>query len=301
VAKAAGRLQTSQIGQLKGKLSYMAPEQVNDLAITPRSDVYATAVLLWNLLTGQRLFAAPNEASILELKMLGKPVAPSEHAADVPPALDELVLRCLALDPDERSGSALEMATALDAAAPGASAEEVAEWMRSILPELIAERTADVAAIEREANAPDADTGISAPTITVVHRDRAAAHVLAVTSTARALRQARESHPSIEELLEIAAEREAAPASFDDSKVTAYDRPRTAPEPALEEPMPPGPNAATSRIHVATETLAARPRRHTKALLVAACIVAIVAVLLLVGQQHDAHHEEKPTNAVVAP
>jgi serine/threonine-protein kinase len=65
IAKASGRLQTTRDGQLKGKLSYMAPEQVRNEPTTPRTDIYAASVVLWELLTGQRLFYADSEVGTI--------------------------------------------------------------------------------------------------------------------------------------------------------------------------------------------------------------------------------------------
>src|SRR5277367_6228356 len=56
VAKAVGRLQTTREGQSKGKLSYMAPEQLHGAGVTRQTDVYAAAVVTWEALTGKRLF-----------------------------------------------------------------------------------------------------------------------------------------------------------------------------------------------------------------------------------------------------
>ncbi|MGH7280352.1 MAG: serine/threonine-protein kinase, partial [Polyangiaceae bacterium] len=64
VAKAAGRIQTTREGQLKGKLAYMAPEQLSG-DVSRKTDVYAAAVVLWEALTGRRLFTGENEAAIL--------------------------------------------------------------------------------------------------------------------------------------------------------------------------------------------------------------------------------------------
>ena len=58
IAKAAGRAQSTQDGQLKGKLCYMAPEQLAQRPVDRRTDVYSASVVLWEALTGQRLFQA---------------------------------------------------------------------------------------------------------------------------------------------------------------------------------------------------------------------------------------------------
>src|ERR1700722_19538002 len=65
VAKAAGRIQTTRDGQLKGKLGYMAPEQIQGREVDRRTDVYAAGVVLWEVLTRQRLFFADNEAMVM--------------------------------------------------------------------------------------------------------------------------------------------------------------------------------------------------------------------------------------------
>ena len=63
VAKAAGRMQTTKEGQIKGKLSYMPPEQLRGAAVTRQTDIYAVGVMLWELVTGQRLFVGDNEGA----------------------------------------------------------------------------------------------------------------------------------------------------------------------------------------------------------------------------------------------
>ncbi|MGH7294995.1 MAG: serine/threonine-protein kinase, partial [Polyangiaceae bacterium] len=65
VAKAAGRIQTTREGQIKGKIAYMAPEQLRSEPVTRRTDVYAAAVVLWETLTCRRLFRADNEGAIV--------------------------------------------------------------------------------------------------------------------------------------------------------------------------------------------------------------------------------------------
>jgi eukaryotic-like serine/threonine-protein kinase len=64
VAKAAGRLQeTGDSGALKGKIAYMAPEQITGGAVSRQTDVYAASVVLWELLTGRRLVDGENDAA----------------------------------------------------------------------------------------------------------------------------------------------------------------------------------------------------------------------------------------------
>src|ERR1700722_11590150 len=113
VAKAAGRIQTTREGQLKGKLGYMAPEQFGgEVARTP--DVYAGSVVLWEALTGQRLFAGESGPATMKMVLEGGAVAPSCHAPGIPPALDALTLRGLDRDPLRRFPTASAMALELE-------------------------------------------------------------------------------------------------------------------------------------------------------------------------------------------
>jgi serine/threonine-protein kinase len=147
VAKAAGRVQTTREGQLKGKLAYMAPEQING-QVTRQTDVYAAAIVLWETLTGQRLFAGENEGQILS-KVMGELVQPpSVVAPELPVGVDEVVLRGLAREPAHRYATAREFAIALERCAGIASSTEVGEWVEAIAHPALTKRAEKIAEIE---------------------------------------------------------------------------------------------------------------------------------------------------------
>ena len=151
VAKAAWRAHTTRDGTVKGKLAYMAPEQLRGEPVDRRVDVFSSAILLWELLTGTRLFGG-EEPQVYVQRILGGDVAPpSQSAPDVPPALDAVVMKGLALDRNERFATAREMARALEAACAPASARVVAEWVASVASVTLAERRELLAALERRA------------------------------------------------------------------------------------------------------------------------------------------------------
>jgi len=149
IAKAAGRLQTTREGQLKGKLPYMAPEQLRGV-VTRVSDVYAASVVLWELLTSRRLFWGENEAHIFGQVLEGSDVPPSRFASDVPPALDAVVMRGLAVDPERRYPTAREMACALEDAVPLAPASRIGAWVERCVKESLDKRSARIATIESD-------------------------------------------------------------------------------------------------------------------------------------------------------
>jgi serine/threonine-protein kinase len=150
IAKAAGRSNVSREGQLKGKLPYMAPEQIQGGVVNARTDVYGAAVLLWELLVGARLFQAEGEPAILGL-VLSHPVpAPSALRPEVPPALDAIALRGLDRVQAQRFDSAREMALELESCFRVATAAEIGDWVQSIADRSLAERRLKLARLERE-------------------------------------------------------------------------------------------------------------------------------------------------------
>lgn len=117
VARAESRLSSTRGGQVKGKIGYMAPEQVRSEPADRRSDTYAAAVVLWELLAGKPLFMADNEGALVAQVAMGTERSPRELAPSVPEAIEAATMHALATEPAERFASAAEMADALEAAA----------------------------------------------------------------------------------------------------------------------------------------------------------------------------------------
>ncbi|MBX3230952.1 MAG: serine/threonine protein kinase [Labilithrix sp.] len=150
VAKAAGRINlTSSDGGVKGKLAYMAPEQLSGHELDRRTDVFAIGVVLWELLAGTYLFLAASEAATVT-RILHTPIAsPSDHDPDVSPLLEAIVMRALSRSIEDRFATAREMADALDATGLAASVSDVGEWVAATAQESLAARANVVSAIER--------------------------------------------------------------------------------------------------------------------------------------------------------
>ncbi len=98
VAKAAGRVQTTREGQLKGKLAYMAPEQIRLGKVDRRTDIYSAGAVLWEVLTGRRLFDGAGAQVMFEV-LTAKVAAPSSLNAETPAELDAIVMKSLDRDP----------------------------------------------------------------------------------------------------------------------------------------------------------------------------------------------------------
>ncbi|XXY22924.1 protein kinase [Sorangium sp. So ce216] len=147
IARATVRSQVSRVGQLKGKLSYMAPEQLRGAPVDRRADIYAATVVLWEVLTGRRLFTGECDAEIFG-RILEGVIQPPSAFGDVPPALDAVVLRGLEKDPERRYATALEMAAALEEALPPASPRAVGAWVEATAGSLLEARAKSLAEIE---------------------------------------------------------------------------------------------------------------------------------------------------------
>lgn len=150
VAKARDRYaQDTSAGQLKGKLRYMAPEQLGG-EVSPSVDIYATGLLLWEALTGRSPFHDVVEGAHLVASVLGGVSAkPSSCRSEISPALEAIVAKALDLLPARRFANALEMAAALEATGLAASRTGVAAYVQEFASEVLAARSSVVALLER--------------------------------------------------------------------------------------------------------------------------------------------------------
>jgi serine/threonine protein kinase len=110
----------TQTGRFVGTLDYVAPEQISGGHVDARVDVYALGCLLYKLLTGEVPFPREGEAARLYAHLNDPPPAPSLHAPDVPMTLDDVVIRAMSKQPDDRYPSAGDLGRAAVAALSGA-------------------------------------------------------------------------------------------------------------------------------------------------------------------------------------
>src|ERR1051325_11338991 len=107
------RAHKSKSGTLKGKYGYMSPEQVIELPLDGRSDVFSVGVVLAELLTGRRLFAAANELDVLLMVRDAKLQRLDKYGPDIEPGLGKIVRKALSKSPEERWQSAAAFRDAL--------------------------------------------------------------------------------------------------------------------------------------------------------------------------------------------
>jgi serine/threonine-protein kinase len=148
VAKAAARVQVTREGQMKGKLSYMSPEQLQGRGVDRRTDIFAAGVVLWESLTGQRLFTGDDATEILTRIITSPVTPPSQINPYVRPELDAVTLRALEKDPDHRFATSREFAIAIEETMHLMSPREVGEWVEEIAGDSLEQREEALAEIE---------------------------------------------------------------------------------------------------------------------------------------------------------
>jgi serine/threonine-protein kinase len=144
IAKAVDRIQDTHTGQLKGKVSYMAPEQILGQPFDRRVDIYAAGLVLWEALAGKRLFQGDSSGQIMyrvlreEIPRLPLVAAPIADA----------VARAIARDPASRFATAFEFARALEEASEPVAPTAIGDWVREVSGPALSQRLERLLVIE---------------------------------------------------------------------------------------------------------------------------------------------------------
>lgn len=156
IARAVAYASTTSVGLVRGKASYMSPEQARGLALDGRSDQFALGSILWELLTGRRLFAGDTETEIVGKLTRGVIPIPSQSAPGLPDAVDEVVMKALDRDPDGRYPDAVAFFRALAGVVarlgPPIAGADIASWMHGLFGEEIEQAERAAAAAEEPAS-----------------------------------------------------------------------------------------------------------------------------------------------------
>jgi TonB family protein len=137
IAKAVSKVGQTQMGALKGKLQYMSPEQARGTQVDARSDIFSLGAVLFEMLTGQRLFDGDSEMSVLEAVRQVKVRRPSQVVPTIPREIDDIVMHALAGRPEDRFQTAGELEQRLEAVLyalkPSPSYSDLAAYVRRVL------------------------------------------------------------------------------------------------------------------------------------------------------------------------
>lgn len=140
IAKAVGKASITRDNEVRGKIAYMAPEQLQRSGVDHRTDIYAAGIVIWEALTCKRLFHSDNHARTLSRVLTLEVSPPSHYRSGITPELDAAVLKALTRDPDLRFQSALDFSNALLASGPCASRHDLGLWVQTVASERLDER-----------------------------------------------------------------------------------------------------------------------------------------------------------------
>ncbi|NUO50730.1 MAG: serine/threonine protein kinase [Polyangiaceae bacterium] len=115
IAKAVGAASTTQTGMLKGKMSYIAPEQAKGDAIDARADVFSVGVMLWEAMAASRFAHGDSQSAVLARRLSGHEPRIREVVPDADPELADICDKAMAQDPNNRYASAQALRDALEA------------------------------------------------------------------------------------------------------------------------------------------------------------------------------------------
>src|SRR5262245_45708589 len=150
IAKSAGRTHQTASGQVKGKLHYMAPEQLRGKQVTPATDIFAVSLVLWEALTGEEAFTTESEADLVYKMLESQAQPPSTLRTEIPPLLDDVILQGLNKEPAERFISAKAMATALESAVPAVARSAVGKWVQECAHDDLKRKAWHLACVESD-------------------------------------------------------------------------------------------------------------------------------------------------------
>lgn len=137
LAKARDNLEQSEAGVIKGKLSYLSPEQAEGLPIDLRSDLFSLGTTLYEATTGQRPFAGDSDVEIVMRVREGRFLRPTQIDPTFPPALEAIILRALRRDPRDRPATAAVMGEDLQRYLQGAPNRTGDRQLAHFLEELL--------------------------------------------------------------------------------------------------------------------------------------------------------------------
>jgi len=163
IAKAANRSQKTQAGVLKGKFGYMSPEQVRGLPLDGRSDIFTVGTLLYEMVTLERLFVGESDFSTLEKVRNADVVPPSTYNREIPEELEDIILKALAKEVEDRFQNTAEFGDELQTfllKSGMVSARDLSAFMKNMFS---AELEAELRRLEQYQDFPESSLQLEQP------------------------------------------------------------------------------------------------------------------------------------------
>ncbi len=148
IAKAARRAVETEHGMVKGKVAYMAPEQLSGVDVDRRADIFVVGIMVWEAATGERMWGDVEHLTIMQRLVNGDiPASPKAAKAEVPEALDKICRRALEADQKKRYATAAEFQRDLNAYLQTVGGRATAEEINTQMMALFADKRKEVRSI----------------------------------------------------------------------------------------------------------------------------------------------------------
>gem|GEM_PF-763700 len=163
VAKAENRASETRSGTVKGKISYLSPEQCRGASVDRRSDLFSLGIVFWEMLTTERLYRRASDFENMHAIVTEPPPPPSTRRPGVPPEIDAIAVRLLSKTPEERFQTAGELVDALETVAARNNVIMSSSGLSRFLRELFGQRPEPWVEMEQQREAPEGVTVTSEP------------------------------------------------------------------------------------------------------------------------------------------
>jgi eukaryotic-like serine/threonine-protein kinase len=152
IAKAAEQISQTRTGEVKGKIAYMAPEQLLGEPIGREADVYSLGVVMWEMFAGRRFFANDIKAAAIMMRVAHSQFAsPREVNPRITSEIEAVIMKALSRSPQDRYRSALEFAVAVEACCAPSSQRVVGQWVAATANDELMRRSAMLTQIDLSA------------------------------------------------------------------------------------------------------------------------------------------------------
>ncbi len=160
VAKAENRASETRSGTVKGKISYLSPEQCRGAPVDRRSDLFSLGIVFWEMLTTERLYRRASDFENMHAIVTEPPPPPSTRRPGLPPEIDAIAVRLLSKTPEERFQTADELVDALETVAARNNVIMSSSGLSRFLRELFGQRPEPWVEMEQQREAPE---GVTVP------------------------------------------------------------------------------------------------------------------------------------------
>jgi eukaryotic-like serine/threonine-protein kinase len=149
IAKAVTSTNQTEVGVIKGKIAYLAPEQLLAGEALVESDIFSLAAVAWELATNARMRPGRGDAAHMMSVVTENILSPTKIRSDFPVGLAEVIMRALSKEPKERYRSAKDFAVALARAISPATSMEVADWLDALVGNKLSVQTSAIRTMEQ--------------------------------------------------------------------------------------------------------------------------------------------------------